>query len=93
VITAASSERISPKDSRLTTRQSGAVCDQVHRTRIDVEMFERHVRIILRDANHCLSPELRSLEHVCFIDEVTLPRRLRAASNATRATRSISSTE
>src|SRR5688572_32500875 len=65
----------------------------MHRARIDVQVIERNVRKIFRDTRDGLSPQLRRLEHVCFIDRGTLPRRFCAAAKATRATRSISSTE
>src|ERR1043165_7719857 len=39
----------------------------MHRTRIHVEMLERYVRIILRNARHSLPPKLRRLEHVRFV--------------------------
>src|SRR5688500_19747663 len=40
----------------------------MHRAGIDVKMIECDVRIILRNASHCLPPELRSFQYVGFID-------------------------
>ncbi len=81
VITAASSERISPnRFSVNNTSKRRGICDQVHRAGINVKMIEsRRQDNLRRYANHSLSPQLRSLQHIRFVD-----RRYFAAAFASR---------
>ena len=49
---------------------------KLHGAVIDQQMIERDIRIILRDFDHHAAPELRSFEHVRFIDGRELPAAL-----------------
>ena len=92
--TAASSLRMSPnRFSVRSTSTAAGFGDQTHRRVVHVQVLEPHVGVVRRDPGHRLPPQLDTSSTFALSTDVTDPRRPRAASNATRATRSISATE
>ena len=65
-----------------------------HRARVHVHVRHGDVGVVPGDLVHDLAPELRRLEHVGLVDrDELLAAGAVRASNATRAIRSISTTE
>ena len=74
----------------ITSKRDG-FGDELHRGVVDEHVVQLDVRVVPGDGGHDLPPEARGLEDVRLVDRGDPARaRAAAASNATRAIRSIS---